>query len=256
MKTSVRRGTVRAAVGLGAVGFAVAGALAVAGPAAAHVTVNPGDATAGERARVDFRVPTESETESTVAVEVHFPEDPPISSVSVGKVPGWSAEVAYRELDEPIEGGHGEQITEVVESITWTADDPGAEIQPGEFGEFPVGLGPLPEADQLFFPTLQTYSDDEVVRWIEEPQGDVEPEFPAPSLTLAAAGAPEGEGTAGGGEADTSGDAPADTAADSDSDSDSGAGMWLGLGGLVAGLAGLAVGGVALARSRSGAGSS
>lgn len=255
MTISARQGTVRAAVRLGAVGFAAAGftaaaVLAVASPAAAHVSVSPGDATVGERARVDFRVPTESDTESTVALEVHFPEETPISSVSVGKVPGWTAEVALRELDQPIEGGHGEQITEVVESITWTADNPDAEIKPGEFGEFPVNLGPLPEAEQLFFPTLQTYSDDEVVRWIEEPQGDAEPDFPAPSLTLAAAGTdPDTTGTAGEGE--SGGGQPDGTAADADSGSDSDAGMWLGLGGLVAGLAGLAVGGFALSRSRS-----
>lgn len=255
MKTSARHGIVRAAVGLGAVGFAAVAALALAGPAAAHVTINPGDAVQGERARIDVRVPNESDTESTIAVEMHFPEDPPISSVSVGKVPGWTAEIAFRELDEPIEGGHGEQITEVVESITWTADNGAAEIQPGEFGEFPVGLGPLPEADQLFFPTLQTYSDDEVVRWIEEPEGDAEPDFPAPSLTLAAAGTdPATNGTAGGGDGDTAGTEPDSEAAGEDSGEDSGAGMWLGLAGLVAGLAGLAVGGLALSRSRSGAG--
>jgi uncharacterized protein YcnI len=234
-------------VGLGAVAFAAVGVLVMATPAAAHVTVNPGDATQGERARVDFRVPNESDTETTVEVEVHFPEDPPISSVSVGKVPGWRAEITYRELAEPVEGGHGEQITEAVESIRWTAEDPEAEVGPGEFGEFPVGLGPLPHVDQLFFPTLQTYSDGEIVRWIEEPQAGSEPEFPAPSLALAAA--PEsppdanGNGSAGGeGEAEGGGQ---DSAAE-----DSGAGTWLGLAGLAAGLAGLALGGIAFARTR------
>jgi uncharacterized protein YcnI len=245
----------RASVGLGAVVVAVAGTLLVPIPASAHVTVQPGDAVQGERARVDFRVPNESDTESTVAVEVHFPEEAPISSVSVGKLPGWSAEVTYRELDEPIEGGQGEQITEVVESITWTADNAAAEIAPGEFGEFPLALGTLPEVDQLFFPTLQTYSDGEIVRWIDEPVGDTEPERPAPSLTLAAAGATDtaqtagSDGTAGGEE--PAGDTPE---AAGDSGSDSGAGMWLGLAGLVAGLAGLGLAGVAFARTRTRAG--
>jgi uncharacterized protein YcnI len=254
----------RAPVGLAAAAFAafaafaavaVVGVLALASPAAAHVSVNPSDAVQGERARVDFRVPNESDTESTVALAVHFPEETPISSVSVGKVPGWTAEIAYRELDEPIEGGHGEQITEVVESITWTAEDPAAEVRPGEFAEFPVGLGPLPEAEQLFFPTLQTYSDGEIVRWIEEPTGDVEPERPAPSLTLAAAGSDpadgsDSDGTAAG-EEEAAGPEP--DAAAGDSGSDSGAGTWLGLAGLIAGLAGLGLGGVAFARTRAAA---
>jgi uncharacterized protein YcnI len=247
----------RAPVGLAAAAFATVaavGVLAVASPASAHVTVNPSDAVQGERARVDFRVPNESDTESTVALEVHFPEETPISSVSVGKVPGWTAEVTYRELAEPIEGGHGEQITEVVESITWTADDPAAEIRPGEFVEFPVGLGPLPEAEQLFFPTLQTYSDDEIVHWIEEPTGDLEPERPAPSLTLAAAGSDPAHGSDSDGTAGEEVAAePESDAAAGDSGSDSGAGTWLGLAGLIAGLAGLGLGGVAFARTRTSA---
>ena len=255
MKRSILPAARRAPAGLAAAAVAavaVVGVLAVASPASAHVTVNPSDAVQGERARVDFRVPNESDTESTVALEVHFPEETPISSVSVGKVPGWTAEIAYRELAEPIEGGHGEQITEVVESITWTAEDPAAEIRPGEFAEFPVGLGPLPEAEQLFFPTLQTYSDGEIARWIEEPSGDVEPERPAPSLTLAAAGSDPADGSDSQGSA---GEEPAgeEPAATGDSGSDSGAGMWLGLAGLVAGLAGLGMGGVAFARTRAAA---
>ena len=224
-----------------------AGTLAVAAPASAHVTVNPSEATQGERARVDFRVPNESDTESTTELAVHFPEEAPISSASVGKVPGWSVEVTYRTLDEPIEGGHGEQISEVVEVITWTADDEDAAVQPGEFLEFPVSLGPLPEVDQLAFRSLQTYSDGEVVRWIDLPEGDAEPENPAPVLTLSAATEEGGEdnGTAAGGSEGTE-----TASSDADSDSGSGAGTWLGLAGLIAGLAGLALGGIAFARTR------
>lgn len=239
MRTSARLTTVA---------VAVVAALAVAVPASAHVTVNPDEAVQGERARVDFRVPNESETESTTEVEVHFRQEAPIGSVTVGKVPGWSAEVTYRTLDAPIEGGHGEQITEVVEVIAWTADDADAEIGPGEFLEFPVSLGPLPEVEQIAFPTLQTYSDGEVVRWIELPtEGGTEPANPAPVLTLAAASGSggDGDGTAGG---ETAG--PSVEASDSDQDGSSSAGVWLGLAGLVAGLAGLALGGVAFMRTR------
>ena len=246
-----------APLGLGGVVLAAAGVLVLAAPASAHVTVQPGEAVQGERARVDFRVPNESDTESTVALEVHFPEESPISSVSVGKLPGWSAEIAYRELAEPLVGDHGEQVTEVVESITWTVDDAAAEIGPGEFAEFPVSLGTLPAAEQLFFPTLQTYSDGTIVRWIEEPVDGAEPESPAPALTLAAAGAgddPDANGAAGG-EEDHAAGGEHESATGDDSGSGSGAGMWLGLAGLVAGLAGLALGGIAFTRTRSATGS-
>jgi uncharacterized protein YcnI len=244
----------RAPVGLGAVAVAVVGLLLLAAPASAHVSVTPSQATQGESARVDFRVPNESDTATTVEVAVHFPEDAPVPSVSVGKVPGWSAEVAYRELPEPVQGSHGEQITEAVESITWTADDPAAEIGLGEFVEFPVGLGRLPAVDRLFFPTLQTYSDGEIVRWIDVPQGDVEPESPAPSLTLAAASdtpvtdpnGSAGQGDSAGGEQESSASGPGSGGSD--------AGMWLGLAALAVGLAGLALGGMAFTRTRNRAG--
>jgi uncharacterized protein YcnI len=218
-----------------------------AAPAAAHVTANTSEANAGSFARVDFRVPNESDTESTTELEVHFPADTPIPSVSVGQVPGWTAEITRRTLDEPMEGGHGESIAEVVEFITWTIDDPDAAIGPGEFLEFPVSMGPLPEADELFFRALQTYSDGAVVRWIELPEGDAELAFPAPSIELTA-GAGTGEEPAPAGE--SAGDDPATGDDQAAPDTGSSAGVWLGLAGLIAGLAGLAAGGLALLRTR------
>ena len=53
-----------------------------------------------------------------------------------------------------------------------------------------MSAGPLPETDRLVFKTLQHYSDDEVVRWIQEPgSGADEPERPAPVVRLMAKGA-------------------------------------------------------------------
>lgn len=230
------------------VGLLAAGGLAVGvSPASAHVTAN-GEASPGSFARIDFRVPNESDTESTVAVEVHFPEDAPVPSVSVGQVPGWSSEITRRTLDEPIEGGHGETISEVVEVVTWTLEDPDAAIGPGQFQEFPVSMGPMPEVDAMFFPALQTYSDENIVRWIELPEGDAEPDFPAPSVQLTSGGAgdePVDEPASG----DTAGDEQV-AAGDDDSGSSTG-GIVLGIVALVAGLAGLALGGLAFQRTRS-----
>lgn len=44
--------------------------------------------------------------------------------------------------------------------------------------------------DQLVFKALQTYSDGDTVRWIDDPAPGTEPEHPAPVLTLAPAGTP------------------------------------------------------------------
>lgn len=172
--------------------------LALAPVAAAHVTVNPGEAPKGGFAALTFRVPNERPDSGTVSLEVNLPQDHPISSVSVKPTPGWEHAIEVRTLDEPIES-HGEQITEVVSSITWT----GGTVNPGEFQEFSISAGPLPEdADQLLFPSIQTYASGEVVRWIDEPTDDgEEPEHPAPLLTLI----DEAEGTGSGAGADASG---------------------------------------------------
>ncbi|MGO4423121.1 DUF1775 domain-containing protein, partial [Streptomyces sp. MCAF7] len=44
-----------------------------------------------------------------------------------------------------------------------------------------------PDAKQIAFKTVETYSDGEVSRWIELPRGGDEPEQPAPVLKLKAA---------------------------------------------------------------------
>ncbi|MFI7071934.1 YcnI family protein [Micromonospora sediminicola] len=232
----LRRPATAAALTLAAVATAVLG---LAGPASAHVTVNPKEGTQGGYGRFAFRVPNESDTASTVKVEVNLPANAPVGSVSTMPVPGWTVAVEKRKVDPPIEV-HGSQLTEAVSKLTFTAAQGGG-VKPGEFQEFPVSMGPLPQVDTMVFKVLQTYSDGNVSRWIEEPTpGAEEPENPAPVLTLAAAAS-----------ASPGASAPAAAAAaDDDDDDDSGAGTALGVAGLVAGLAGLVLGGLAFARTR------
>jgi len=163
--------------------------LALAAPASAHVTVNPNTATPGSYSKVTFRVPNEKDSANTTKLEVNLPADHPIASVSVKPLPGWTAVTEKNKLATPIKSDDGD-ITEAVTKITWTADANSA-IKPGQFQEFDVSLGPLPESGQLIFKALQTYSDGDVVRWIDEPTtGGTEPDHPAPVLKLAAATAP------------------------------------------------------------------
>ncbi|MFC4069877.1 YcnI family copper-binding membrane protein [Actinoplanes subglobosus] len=211
-------------------GVAAAFVLALAGPASAHVTVNPGTATQGGYTKVSFRVPNESDSESTTKLEINLPVESPVGSVSVKPVPGWTAVAEKSKLATPVKV-HDSEITEAVTKITWTASG-GSEIKPGTFQEFDVSLGPLPTVDQMVFKALQTYSDGTVVRWIDEPATDgSEPESPAPVLKLTAAGAEAAPSAA---------PAPATEAAAEESDSGNGA-AW-GIAGLVAGLAGLILG--------------
>ena len=238
------RRTAAAAVAL-AIGAAATGVLGFAAPASAHVSVNPQEATQGGYARLAFRVPTESDTSPTTKVEVNLPENAPVASVTTMPVPGWTVAVEKRKVDPPLEV-HGSQVTEAVSKITWTASAD-AGIKPGQFQEFPISMGPLPKADSIVFKALQTYADGNVVRWIEEPTaGGEEPEHPAPVLKLAAAA----DATATGGSAPPAAGAKADA---DDEDGSSGAALGLGIAGLVAGLAGLLLGGLAFARTRQGA---
>ena len=165
-----------------------AGALALAAPASAHVTVNPREAIAGSYIKLSVRVPNESPTAGTVAVTVSLPTDTPLASVSVKPHPGWTAEVTKTTLPEPVASGDLE-ITEAVTRITWTAE-PGVRVAPGQFEEFDVSVGPLPDdVETLSFPATQTYDDGEVVAWDQPASADGEqPEHPAPVLALLPAG--------------------------------------------------------------------
>jgi uncharacterized protein YcnI len=161
------------------------GVLAFAGAASAHVTVSPGTADQGSEAVVTFRVPTESDTASTTKVDLYLDTDHPIAVVDVQQVPGWTVKVKQVTLKTPIKDDDGNEVTSAVGEVIWTADSAGSAIQPGQFQQFPLQLGPLPDTSSVTFKVLQTYSDGSVVSWIDVPvAGQAEPEHPAPVLTL------------------------------------------------------------------------
>ncbi len=202
-------------------------ALAVPAGAAAHVTLQPNEAAAGGYTVLDVRVPNEREDAATTKVDVQFP--PGFAFASYQPVAGWSVQVRTRKAAEPLIS-HGEEITEEVDRITWTADGDAAGIQAGQFVDFPISVQ-IPDAagEALTFKSLQTYEGGEVVRWIGAPESDE----PAPQVTITAG---EEHGAA------------ADEAEES-SDSE-GASKGLGIAALVLGALGLLAGGAALLRSR------
>jgi uncharacterized protein YcnI len=179
MMAKVSRRWASRLAGLGAV--CVLALLTLVGTASAHVTANAGTAQQGGYTKVSFRVPNERDTASTTQLEINFPTDHPMASVSTRAVPGWTSTVQKTKLDKPIKTDDGE-VSEVVSKITWT----GGKVAPGTFEEFDVSMGPLPtDTDELIFKALQTYDNGEVVRWIDTaPEGAPEPEHPAPVLKL------------------------------------------------------------------------
>ncbi|GHG59711.1 YcnI family copper-binding membrane protein [Streptomyces griseocarneus] len=161
--------------------LAAGGVLLLAGPASAHVSVQPGTAEKGGYSTINIKVPNEKDDASTVKLELSLDPKHPLASVMPQAVPGWEVKVEKTKLDKPLQM-HGKTIEEAVSKVTWT----GGKIEPGQFQQFPLSVGQLPtDADELVFKALQTYSDDDVVRWIDPSKpGGHEAEHPAPVLKL------------------------------------------------------------------------
>lgn len=226
-----------------ALGGLLIGALGFANASAAHVNVDPKEASQEGWATVVFRMPNERDDASTVKLEVFMPEKYPVAWVSTMDVPGWKTKMEMRKLDTPIEV-YGTKIKEVVGKITWTATK-GNAVKPMRFMQFPVSMGQLPKADSMSFKAIQTYDSGEVVRWIEETtEGEEEPEHPAPVLKLTKPSAEDAVQPLSAG-APAAG--PGKTVHQMDNN---GAPMWLGILGLIVGLAGLAFGAFAFTRTR------
>jgi periplasmic copper chaperone A len=212
------------------------GLVAFGGVASAHVTVSPTSAAQGSTTELTFKVPNEESNADTVELQLQIPTRYPIAQLLAKPVPGWTITEHTINLAKPLVTDDG-SFTEAVDEVDWT----GGSIAPGQYQDFSISVDPLPTGTgQLVFKAVQTYSDGDVVRWIDLQQpGQPEPDHPAPVLTLTAAGASSGPAAAG----------SAATAAGSGSGSSSGSGgngdavvaLWLGGLGLAAGLAALAL---------------
>jgi periplasmic copper chaperone A len=223
--------------------------LVLAGPAFAHVTISPGFATQGSTAELTFRVPNEELKADTTELQVQVPTAHPIAQFLVKPVAGWTITVQTVKLAQPVVSDDG-SFTTAVSLVTWK----GGKIPPGEYQDFSVSADPLPTGvSQLVFKAIQTYSNGDIVRWIDLPQaGQPVPAHPAPILTLTPASA--GDGTVGDGSGSdasgTDGSSISVTAAPAAAGDSATAALALGAAGLVAGLLGLAAGGSVWLRSR------
>jgi uncharacterized protein YcnI len=245
---SIKRFIARAGVVTVAAGVAT---VLSTGLASAHVTAKVLGETAakGGYSKITFRVPNEDETAGTIKLEVKFPAEYPLSGARTKPMPGWTAQVNKVTLDKPVKINNAE-VKEAVGSVVWTAAA-GTRIGPGEFQEFELSVGPLPDnTDELVMPAIQTYDNNKVVSWDQPMEdGKDEPEHPAPEIALAAAG---GDDHHGGGAtaaepenaAMESGDAAAATSTTDDT------ARWLGGIGLVLGALGVGFGVGATMRSR------
>jgi uncharacterized protein YcnI len=114
--------------------------------------------------------PVERDDAATMTIEIQMPQDVDLTDVVAEEVEGWTITTTTRDSD-------------IVDTITWDATGPG--LVGEDSVELPVAVGPLPAVESLTLPTVQTYDDGEIVRWIEPaPAGEPEPELPVPTLEI------------------------------------------------------------------------
>ena len=217
--------------------------------AQAHISLHPNTIPAGAFATLDVRVPGEQEGAYVKRVDVLFPAG--FTGVDYENVPGWSAHVIEARLATPLKED-GETIDTDVSQIIWTWTGPLGKVNNGQFIDFPLSLA-IPantSGKALEFRTVQTYSNGQVVRWIDQ---SLTAEHPAPRINVTAKGGviEDVAGDEAGPAANQAGSAQAAPVANTASTrSTSGASKGLGILALVLGALGLLVGLIALFSAR------
>lgn len=237
-----RRSILPTSVRIAGAGAAALGIVALsAGAASAHVTVTPSTTAAGAYTVLTFAVGHGCEGSPTTKIAIRMPES--IPSVTPALNQGWTVRKVSQKLAEPIEDAHGNKITERISEVVYTARTPLADGFRDTF-ELSVQV-PDAEGETVTFPVVQTCQQG-TTSWIETPaegQDAEELESPAPAFTITAAGEDHHGGATD--EESTESDGP-EAATEETGDDD---GNGLAIGGLVAGVGGLVLGGLALARS-------
>jgi len=227
--------------------------------AGAHVTVDPTEHGADGYTVATFAFSHGCDGSPTTEIAVQIPEE--ILGVAPSLNPNWEVEKVMEPVDPPATGPHGEEITERVAEVVYTAKEPVADGYRDTF-EFSFYAPDLP-GETLSFPTIQTCEEGSN-DWIQiAEEGEEEPESPAPQIVLVAGEGhgDDGDGTAADG-TDAAGDDGADTgsgdgdtasdesAAPADSDGDDDGSDALAIAALAVGALGVVVGAAALVTAR------
>lgn len=224
------------------VGAAAASALLLAlgaGAASAHVGVDHDEIVAGESTVLTFSVGHGCAGSATTSMKFQVPAD--VLNAQPLVKPGWDIAIEREQLATPVESGHGQEQTDRVAVVTFTASEGNA--LPSDYRDtFSLSFRAPETEGELFFKVVQGCEEGENA-WIEEWDGTgEEPEHPAPSVQVVAALADTGATPV----ADVGAPAPGDTdAASGDGDSNG-----LAIAALIVGGLGLVAGGAALVRGR------
>jgi periplasmic copper chaperone A len=225
--------------------FAVAAsALLVPAAVQAHISIHPNTVPAGAFATLYARVPGEQEGAHVTKVDVLFP--PGITSAEYENVPGWSAKVVSEKVNPPIQTDQG-PVSEQVSQVIWTWNGPLGAVNNAQFVLLPFSLAvPSSLAGRaLEFRTVQTYSNGQVVHWID---ASLDAEHPAPRINVTAPGGALAD-LAGKEAGPLAGQSATPAAAGTGAGRSGGASKGLALAALIVGALGLVAGGAALSVS-------
>jgi uncharacterized protein YcnI len=162
----------------------VVGMLVAPTSAQEHISIHPNTIPAGAFATLDVRVPGEQEGAYVKKVDTLFPQG--FTGVDYENVAGWSTKLIETKLATPIKED-GETIDTEVSQIVWTWIGPLGKVNNGQFIQFPLSLA-IPEdatGKALEFRTVQTYSDGQVIHWIDP---SLSAEHPSPRINVTAKG--------------------------------------------------------------------
>ncbi|SDE15718.1 DUF1775 domain-containing protein [Glycomyces harbinensis] len=182
-QNTVHRALARTAAVTAAAAVAV---LAATAPASAHVGISAANTVAGTYTLLTVSVPHGCDGEATTAIAIQIPE--PLNAVTPSVNPNWDVQNVMVDLPEPVTDAHGNEITERVDQVVYTAKTP---LPDGLRDAFELSLR-LPEetaGQTLHFPVVQTCtaSDHPWIEIAEEGQNPDELESPAPFIEVTAA---------------------------------------------------------------------
>lgn len=171
-------------------GGALVGALAlVLGSslaANAHVGIAEGPVEAGSYSILTFGVPHGCDGTATTKIAIQIPEG--INAVTPTRNSLYTVEKVMEDLATPISDSHGNEVTERVTQVIYTATTP---LPDGQRDAFELSLQ-IPEdaaASTLYFPTVQTCEQGETA-WVQIPEEGQDPhalDAPAPGVEVVAA---------------------------------------------------------------------
>ena len=161
--------------------------LGLTAPAAAHITLETGEARAGGYYKAVFRVPHGCDGAATTRISIRIPEG--VIAVKPQPKPGWTETTRIGKYLQTYEN-HGKTLTAGVVEVTWEGR-PLADDRFDEFA-FQAKLPNDPEIMMLFFPVAQT-CEKGATNWDEIAMPGTDPHSlarPAPMLHLSHDGMP------------------------------------------------------------------